>query len=253
MTVDASARTAVLELVAPGLLDEDLRGLESALERRGLSVHRVLAREVVRGSVDLRGVDLVAGRLPVVGAALRQLGHAVPAPLDYLDASDDVLGRRVWPSTLAAVAAGLELRGEPVFVKPRGATKRFTGRVVSDPVDLRSLPVRSGSTPVWCSDVVDIAAEHRIFVRQGAVVGARQYDGAAREPDDAELAARASRIVQSLLPRLPAGCAVDVAELGDGTVVLVEVNDGYSLGRYGLDADAYLGVLLTRWAELTAR
>jgi hypothetical protein len=251
--INAPARSAVLELVAPGLLDEDLRGLEPGLEGRGMSVHGVLAREVVRGSVDLRSADLVAGRLPVVGAALRQLGLAVPAPLDYLDASDDVLGRRVWSSTLAAVAAGLELRGEPVFVKPRGATKRFTGRVVSDPVDLRSLPVRSGSTPVWCSEVVDMTAEHRVFVSRGAVVGVRQYDGAAREPDDVELAARASRIVESLLPQLPAGCAVDVAELGEGTVVLVEVNDGFSLGRYGLDADAYLDVLLTRWAELTAR
>ena len=239
---------ALLEMVAPGVLDEDLVGLGPALERRGLEPRGVLARELVRGAVDVTGAGLVAGRLPVVGAALRQLGIPMPAPLDYLDAPDDVLGRRVWGSTLGAVRAGLEMRGEPVFVKPRGVTKRFTGKVVSNPVDLRSLPVRSGSTPVWCSEVVDIVAEHRVFVCQGRIVGVRQYS------DEADVEGRVvpvDEIVDSLLPRLPAGCAVDVAELDDGRVVLVEANDGFSLGRYGLGPDAYLDLLLARWAELT--
>lgn len=244
-----ATRTALLELVAPGKLDDDLADLGPALERRGLAYRGILARELLRGTVDLTGAALVAGRLPVVRAALRQLGLATPAPLDYLDAADDLLGRRVWPTTLGAVRAGLDLRGEPVFVKPRGAAKRFTGRVVSDPVDLRSLPVSSSSTPVWCSEVVEIVTEHRVFVCRGRVVGVRQYVPGTAQPQIHQ--AIADAIVETLLPRLPAGCAVDVAELDDARVVLVEANDGYSLGRYGLDADTYLDLLLARWGELT--
>lgn len=241
--------TAVLELLAPGRWDDDLVDLGPSLGRRGLEHRGVLARELLRGTVDVTGAALVAGRLPFVGAALRRLGLAMPAPLDYLDASRAVLGRRVWATTLGAVRAGLELRGEPVFLKPRGTAKRFTGRVVSDPVDLWSLPVRSPSTPVWCSEVVQIVSEHRVFVCRGRIVGVRQYEPEAEVAEIPQVVV--GRLLEVLLPGLPAGCAVDVAELSDGRVVLVEVNDGFSLGRYGLDPDIYVDILLARWAELT--
>lgn len=241
-------RPALLELVAPGQLDEDLDGLDRGLALRGLEARGVLAREVERGTVDVAGAGLVAGRLPVVHAALRRLGVPVPAPLDHLDAPEALLGRRVWASTLGAVAAGLELRGEPVFVKPRGVAKRFTGRVVHDPVDLRSLPVSAPATPVWCSEVVDIVVEHRVFVCRGGVRSVAQYAG----PEGSRpTRTRVGRVVEPLLPRLTAGCAVDVAELRNGRLVLVEVNDGFSLGRYGVDPGTYLDVLVARWTELT--
>ena len=44
--------------------------------------------------------------------------------------------------------------------------------------------------------------------------------------------------------------AIDFGVLRDGRTVLLEVNDGYSLGRYGCPPDAYVDVLGTRWAEL---
>ncbi len=52
----------------------------------------------------------------------------MPEPLDYLDAPVTALGRAIWPSTLGAVAAGLEHRGgEPVFIKPRASPSGSPG------------------------------------------------------------------------------------------------------------------------------
>ena len=38
--------------------------------------------------------------------------------------------------------------------------------------------------------------------------------------------------------------------LDDGRTVLVELNDGYSIGAYDLEAGPYLDVLIARWCEL---
>ncbi len=241
------AGRAVLELVAPGRLEEDLVGLADVLTARGLESFPILARQLVRGHVPVEGAGLVAGRLPFIRAALQRHGVAMPAPLDYVGASEAALGRAIWPSTLGAVAAGLEHRGEPVFIKPRGAAKRFTGRVVAESVDLRALPVTSSATPLWCSEVVEMVSEHRVFVRHGEIVGIQHYDG---DPSEVPAPAGVQAILDEVREALPAGCALDVAVGTGGRVVLVEANDGFSLGRYGLHSGLYVDVLLARWAEL---
>ena len=48
----------------------------------------------------------------------------------------------------------------------------------------------------------------------------------------------------------PAGYAADFAVNGKGETILVEVNDGYSLGSYGLWHDLYAQLLSARLAEL---
>ena len=51
-------------------------------------------------------------------------------------------------------------------------------------------------------------------------------------------------------PNMPAGCALDFGVTDDGRTLLIEMNDGYSLGTYGLEATLYARLLTARWAEL---
>ena len=48
----------------------------------------------------------------------------------------------------------------------------------------------------------------------------------------------------------PAACALDFGVTKDGRTLLIEMNDGYSLGTYGLDPVLYARLLTARWAEL---
>lgn len=239
----------LLELVAPGVLDDDVSDLAPVLERRGIPARVAYQREMTRGQLDVAAAALVAGRLPFVLGALRQLRLAVPTPLDYLGAPSNVLGRRVWPSTLGAVRAAVESGNEAVFVKPRGVAKSFTGRVVTSPEDLLGIRVSSPNTLVWCSEPVAFRAEHRAFIVHSQVAAVRQYDG---EPHDLDLAA-AELVMGAIRHLLPAGCAVDLGTLDSGPVVLVEANDGFCLGRYGLEAEVYCDLLMARWSELTTQ
>jgi hypothetical protein len=243
----AGVQVAILELEAPGRLDDDLVGVDTLFEERGVRVLREYAKNIVRGRVPIDRDTFVAGQLPTIRAALRQLGVQPPEPEDYPPSSAPFLQRHVWPSTLGSVRRRLENDDDPVFVKPRGTAKRFTGRVVRHSEDFRVLPVSGDRVPVWCSEIVDMVSEHRVFVIEGSVVGVRCYDGdAARSPASADI----SEMVDAMGPDLPAGCAFDVAVLSNGNTVLIEVNEGFSLGRYGLPVRSYADLLLARWREL---
>ena len=105
----------------------------------------------------------------------------------------------------------------------------------------------SSATPVWCSDVIEMVSEYRAFVRHGEIVGVQYYDG---EPGETPASNGVQGILDELRGSLPAGCALDVAVGWDGRVVLVEANDGFSLGRYGFDSGLYVDLLHARWTEL---
>ncbi|WP_238996654.1 ATP-grasp domain-containing protein [Paenibacillus pinistramenti] len=49
----------------------------------------------------------------------------------------------------------------------------------------------------------------------------------------------------------PNGYAVDIGLTDKGETLLIEVNDGYALGQYGLNTLDYAKLLSARWSELT--
>ncbi len=226
-------------------LDEE--PLVEVFERRGILVERFIEKDMVRGRIALDTTTFVAGALPSVIASLRQIGAAPPGTFDYPENLREFLHRRVWGADLGWVRRHIESGGEPLFIKPC-MRKRFTGRVVRDSGDLYGLASFSTSTSLWCSEVVAFVGEHRVFVTEGAVVGLVHYAGdPEKKPSQDLIDACRERLVPI------AGYAVDAGVLDDGTTALVEVNDGFSLGRYGLDSDAYADLLLARWGQLLSR
>lgn len=51
--------------------------------------------------------------------------------------------------------------------------------------------------------------------------------------------------------KVPAGYLADFGLTDEGRTVLIEINDGYALGSYGLFYLDYAKLLAVRWAELT--
>ena len=48
----------------------------------------------------------------------------------------------------------------------------------------------------------------------------------------------------------PSAYGIDFGVLSSGQTALIEVNDGYSLGAYAIEAKSYTDLLMTRWHEL---
>jgi hypothetical protein len=138
----------------------------------------------------------------------------------------------------------------PFFAKPQGRLKRFTGHVFGDASDLMYLEDASASTRVWCSEVVEWRSEYRVFVIRGRVVGVRHYSGDSSVPLDQQVVAETVRLLEQS-GEARAAYGIDFGVLRDGSTALVELNDGFGLGSYGLDPGVYTDLTITRWCELT--
>lgn len=244
-------RRAFVQEKGNGRLDPETRQVVDELRRRGLPVDLFTEKLLARRRLALAPDTLVVGYVPVVLGALQQLGVPAPVPNDYPASLRPLLHRRVWESTVGEV----EIREgsgtlDGVFVKPKGRVKQFTGFVVESRADLWRFGDVSRRQHVHCSEVVHWVSEQRIFVIDGRIVGVRSYAGdPAVTPDEAVIA----RALSSLLAagEAVAGFGIDFGVLANGTTALVEMNDGFSLGSYGLDDGLYTDLLVARWSELT--
>ena len=177
--------------------------------------------------------------------ALAHLGISVLDVPTYPDALRRFLGRKIWTSTIDRIAS--EPASWPVFVKPLGEAKKFTGRLVRETGDLVGCGDMAADTPVWCSEPVAFVREWRCFVRYGKILDVRPYKGNWRSFYDPAVIEDAVRS----WPEMPHGGGLDFGVDAAGRTALVEVNDGFALGAYGLPPLLYAQLLSARWTELT--
>jgi len=189
--------------------------------------------------------DIVVDFVDETRLALEHLGVDPPLVPTYPEALRGFLGRKLWTSTIDRIASDPKLW--PVFVKPQDDSKKFTGVLVRRIADLVGCGDPSGDTAVWCSEPVNFLREWRCFVRYGKVLDVRPYKGNWRRSFDAAVIEKA---VASWAEK-PRGCALDFGLDDQGRTLLVEVNDGFALGSYGLPPLLYARLLSARWTEIT--
>jgi hypothetical protein len=100
---------------------------------------------------------------------------------------------------------------------------------------------------ILCSEVINFVAEWRCFVKYGRILDIRRYKGNWRVHFDYKIVENAV----SQFTSAPKGYAVDFGLTDKGETLLIEVNDGYALGHYGLFSLDYAKLLSARWAKLT--
>lgn len=195
--------------------------------------------------VPLEGDPIIVGGVPIVKRALAALGTPARVDLDYPDSVHDFLGRRVWRGILS----DLENLGE-VFVKPVDQ-KRFKGAWVRDFRDRFEFVSQPDDLPVYFSDPFFFVSEWRCYVVDGEIVQICFYRGDTFCFPDPEIPRRILRVMQEA-GEAPISFGIDVGVGPDGGTHLVEVNDGFALGNYGLPSLAYAHLIETRWRELRA-
>lgn len=186
--------------------------------------------------------DVVVGGLGVVRARLRSVGVDA-SEINYPKELRPFLGRRLWKTTIDHV--NTEVGTWPLFMKPVEG-KRFTGCVVAGTRDLVGKGCCGKDFPVICSEAIDFVSEYRCFVRRGEILDVRRYRGDWSKAPSRKVIEQAIAAYDSA----PAGYAADFGVTSDGRTLLVEVNDGYSLGPYGLWPDLYAQLLSARWAQM---
>ena len=136
--------------------------------------------------------------------------------------------------------------GLPIFIKPDGKAKEFIAGVMSKPETISTFDDVPADTRVFLSEVVDFKSEYRGYVIRGELKGIYWYRGDFRIFPDAAVIDKAIQDYKDA----PAGYSIDFGVTDKGETLLIECNDGWSLGNYGLDHTKYANLLLARWLEI---
>ncbi len=215
----------------------------AGFDKLGLLPRGFARADLLAGRLPLQPEIVVVGGVGLVCEALRQLDVAPPT-IDYPDALEPFLGRRVWRSTLADLRRHVDT-APPRFVKPV-ADKRFVGMVVAEFRDLIMTASLPDDEPVYISEVVEFVAERRYFVLDGEICWAGHYAGDPLAQLDHEVV----RAALHAWDQAPRAYGLDFGLTVEGRTLLVEVNDAFALGAYGTPPMLYAQLLAARWKEL---
>lgn len=192
---------------------------------------------------DSQRKDVIVGGVGRVKSRLEQLEILIE-DIDYPQELERFYGRKIWKTDVQEIIHHAELW--PVFLKPLEG-KLFPGICVWSERDFIGRFCNGEKLQVYCSELLNFEEEWRCFVRYGEILDIRRYSGTIGRNYDIKAVQKA---VEGYLTA-PAGYAMDIAVTDHGETVIVEINDGYSLGSYGLDPLLYAKLLSARWAQLT--
>lgn len=223
-----------------------------AFWERGYEVVPFQYEEIEQGGLDeylLRQPNemVLRGGVGTVLKALERAGRPRPPNLDLPLSLEPWFGRRVWHSTLEEVRNQIANESsQPLHVKPRLHHKLFKGQVFGVFRDLIPTAGIPGDTPVLVQDCVDLVSEWRATILRDRVLCIGHYSGDPLVFPNVE----SVKAAIGAFDNRPIGFSMDWGITRSGQTLLVEVNDGFSLGNYGVRGLAFSALIEARWREL---
>lgn len=187
-----------------------------------------------------------------------------PTPLNIHPSIEKHCGRKMKVVTMG------ELRNSigdllPLFIKPYSQIKSFDSGVITKISSLGFFDHLPPSTQVFTSEVINILSEYRCFVYRGELVGIQWYAGDFKlfpyisviEGAIKDFNATNITVPTTQAPQPPIAYTMDFAivenrksTLFSNETLLIECNDAWSIGNYGLESKIYAKMLRDRWREI---
>lgn len=188
--------------------------------------------------------------------------NVIPNLPDYPECMQEFLNRRIWKDTIDSIAFNEAKWKAGNFVKPV-KNKAFTGKIIRSISDLIGCGSHSENYEVYVSEPINIKAEWRCFIYYDNIIDIRPYSKLTLTNEDTSWKHNYNvKTVESMIKKFktwnkrPAACSMDIAvietDIGEKTV-LIEFNDAYALGNYGLHHIAYAKLISARWSQLLNR
>jgi hypothetical protein len=149
--------------------------------------------------------------------------------------------------TLGEIKGIVKETGISYFIKPFDI-KLFTGFVL-DQMIYTSISDIPDNTAVMVYDVFKspIKSEFRCYIHRNKVVDIRNYSGDLFcTPNEDYL----NDVIKNNSDKFPIAYTVDIGILENGENVVVEYNDMWAIGNYGMPNDLYLRLLKDRYFEI---
>lgn len=196
-------------------------------------------------TLNLTKDDIVVAGIPIVQRAFDILGVTKPNLPDIPEELVSFAGRAIRYGTLEEIH-DQDMNVQPCFIKPHLNQKLFVGHVVTKFRDLIQTSSYPRDTPIQISEVVDFISEYRGFVLNRKLVGLKHYNGTFAVVPDCNIINAA---IEAYTDQ-PAAYSIDFGVTSDGRSLLIEINDAYALGNYGLHSSTYTAIIEARWDEI---
>lgn len=193
--------------------------------------------------------NILVGSVEYLSKWLNIYQYAIPDAID-LSLFDKYLGRTYWNMDIEDFKTESLYSGKqyiPKFIKPASAIKAFTGYVVDDP-KTTSVWTYNYQGPVIVQDVIDIVSEYRVYVTNNKFIGMKHYRGDYFKYPNPEIIHKCKEIGDKLNYH---SYILDFGVLENGSTVLIEANDAWAIGNYGLEAWKYYLMVRNRWLQIT--
>jgi hypothetical protein len=197
------------------------------------------------GTLEIDKNTIVMGGVTAVRQGLSMLGAELPKPLDIPEELYPYTKRNI---RLGTIKSFMEENKFPLFVKPR-LPKLFTGTIVCSAEELemfKCLHTDDLDIEIMASDVVKFESEYRTYVIDGHAYDCRKYSGDHRITPNFNFIEETIKAYKSS----PIAYGIDFGVTDKGETMLIEANDGYSLGTYGFDCYHYATMCMLRWNQI---
>lgn len=212
------------------------------LTRMGYNVHPFSMESL---PIDITRNVIVHGGINTMRMIFTQMGIEQPPihnPQDYLP---QYCNREFISTTMGQIKT---LDKFPYFIKPEVDHKLFTGFVVNNLIDKIKLKDIPDNTKVMVSEVINMVSEYRCFVSRGKLVGSKNYTGDFTKNIDYNVVNNAIKDYKDQ----PIAYSLDFALTDNNETTLIEINDGFALGSYGLNPIIYTKMIIDRWVEIVS-
>ena len=185
---------------------------------------------------DLTKEDIIVGYISDIQKAFLKVGVPIPQAIDYPEEINRFLCRRIKRMRTE------ELKDNyPYFIKPVNH-KLFEGRVVREFKDLIGI---QDTEIYYCEDIINFVSEWRVYITNKEIIGIKHYKGDVfKIPQEKTI----KEIINSYTKQ-PNTYTIDIGITEIDYNVLIEVNDGYSSGNYGLTEIQYAKFLRDGWLQ----
>lgn len=232
--------------------DKDMLDLYQGFLEYSYKINFYNAVDVISGNLKVKKEDIFCGTINLCRLVWRSLGIQEPKILDYPEQLQWAMHRSIKTSTLGQFRRLLrdnEYNGynREYFIKPV-KTKLFTGNIFNQESQLDRFIGEVGSdTPIYLTTPVKFFSEYRVYVHQHKILDVKHYYGSWRYYPEPYMI---DQMVEDINSIMPISYSIDVGIIEDGLTALVECNDGYALGNYGVESKEYATMIRDRWWEI---
>ena len=134
-----------------------------------------------------------------------------------------------------------------IFIKPT-KIKLFTGFVL-DQYSYNCINILPDNTEVMVYDpfIESISSEWRLYINNNKIVDARNYAGDFMITPDWNYA---KQVLEENRSNFPISYTIDIGILKSGKNEVIEFNDMWAIGNYGIPNDLYIRLLKDRYWEI---